>query len=475
MRVLLGLLCSMLMLSVTVYAQSERISDSVRTAYLYSRFESLIHTDANTAERYIDSLELLLEKSAYPKTLYFYQSSEAYYLFVKSKLPASMREYERALETARSLDMPEEWVKTRIWVGNHHFFNNDREQAHSAYEEALDTAKKIDFPEGIANAYFGLASLIEEGDKLMRMLLKIDSLYTANKSSSPILANALGHIGELYFESDNHQMAKSYLKKSIIVAEENNYIPGVIGFRIFLGDIAVKEDSLELARTYYRSALGGKADQNDSINLAHAMVNLGELEYKLGKLSKAEEYLISGFKAFQKYDDFVNTTFASLMLSELYSTKGDRPNAQKYLDYARENPKYLSESKYQLRLLQSEIRFHEQFGEFHQAYLKQKKLDSLKADQLGKQNTEAFMAMEQEYNAAKKEQEIALLKSENALAAQQKRNQRNLLLAGIGIVSVIGLFFFLLFRNRQKTAEKLKELDRVKSDFFANISHEFRT
>ncbi|NAS14396.1 hybrid sensor histidine kinase/response regulator transcription factor [Poritiphilus flavus] len=475
MRVLFGVLCSMLSLSIPVNAQTERIEDSVRTARLYSEFDSIIHSDAKVAKQYIDSLELLAQRSHYRKALYFYQSSQAYYLFVKSKLPASMRLYEKALETARTLNMDKEWVKTRIWVGNHHFFNNKREQARSAYEEALATSKKINFPDGIANAYFGLASLKDEGDQVMRYLLQIDSMYTANKSSSPILANALGHIGKLYFESDNHLMAKSYLKKSIKVAKENNYIPGIIGFKIFLGDIAVKEDSLDLARTYYRSALHGKADQNDSINLAHAMVNLGELEYKLGKLAKAEEYLIQGLETFQKYDDFVNTTFASLMLSELYSAKGNRPQAQKYLDYARDNPKYLSEAKYQLRLLQSEIQFHEQFGEFHQAYLKQKKLDSLRADQIGKQNAEAFMALEQEHNAAKKEQEIALLKTENALAAQQKRNQLNLLLAGMGILSVVGLFFFFLFRNRQKTAQKLRELDRVKSDFFANISHEFRT
>ena len=57
----------------------------------------------------------------------------------------------------------------------------------------------------------------------------------------------------------------------------------------------------------------------------------------------------------------------------------------------------------------------------------------------------------------------------------QKKNQKYILLCCVGITTLAGLFFFFLYKNRQKTTIKLRELDKLKSSFISNISHEFRT
>lgn len=116
-----------------------------------------------------------------------------------------------------------------------------------------------------------------------------------------------------------------------------------------------------------------------------------------------------------------------------------------------------------------------EINDYKNAYTYYQKTYEIKKELVKKRNNDLTRKLEIRYQTQKKEQEIELLKSQNELAEQQKINQRNLFLGGIGITSLFGVFFFILFRNRQKTTRKLKELDIAKSNFFTNISHEFRT
>ncbi len=83
--------------------------------------------------------------------------------------------------------------------------------------------------------------------------------------------------------------------------------------------------------------------------------------------------------------------------------------------------------------------------------------------------------MEVRYQSEKKEQEI-----ENLRAINETARYRNISYAGAAISFFIlgGLLYYvqrLRIRRNRQLLEKEKELDRMKSRFFANISHEFRT
>ncbi|WP_445381338.1 hybrid sensor histidine kinase/response regulator transcription factor [Robiginitalea sp. IMCC43444] len=114
-------------------------------------------------------------------------------------------------------------------------------------------------------------------------------------------------------------------------------------------------------------------------------------------------------------------------------------------------------------------------GRYKEAYAALDRAFQLQDSLSRKQKVDVTLELESKYQTEKKEQEIALLNTEKELVEQQKTNQRNLLLGGIGITSMIGIFLFVQYRNRKRTNDKLRELDRLKSNFFANISHEFRT
>ena len=73
------------------------------------------------------------------------------------------------------------------------------------------------------------------------------------------------------------------------------------------------------------------------------------------------------------------------------------------------------------------------------------------------------------------QKEIELLDVRNELLQQGRSNQQRLIWGGSLIFFVIIGSLYYLYRNKQKTNERLREIDQIKAKLFADISHEFRT
>ena len=242
-------------------------------------------------------------------------------------------------------------------------------------------------------------------------------------------------IAQAYISMNKYEEALSLLNESVTFQEATPTLSSYSYAIIVRGFLLSKMNRLREAekdyKLYYELALqsGNKAYQRWGLSY------LGDFYVKDKQFDKAISYYLEA-KQLCKEEDDIGT--------EIMLTNG-------------------------LINIYTEIKNFDKTVETYEEYIALLKLEEEKS--IDKQT----FALETKYQVKQKEQEISLLKTQNALVAQEKKNQRGLLLTAIGLTSIIGFFFFFLFKNRQKTTNKLKELDQVKSDFFTNISHELRT
>jgi signal transduction histidine kinase/DNA-binding response OmpR family regulator len=105
---------------------------------------------------------------------------------------------------------------------------------------------------------------------------------------------------------------------------------------------------------------------------------------------------------------------------------------------------------------------------------------------VNRQNKIQWAMMQGEYETEKAQNQISLLEKDNKVKSLTIKRSRIILIGLAALVLLIVLVVIIFIRNRkiktqhaleleQLKTEKLQELDRLKSRFFDNISHEFRT
>ncbi|MFK7747626.1 MAG: helix-turn-helix domain-containing protein [Kordia sp.] len=243
------------------------------------------------------------------------------------------------------------------------------------------------------------------------------------------------------------------------------------------GDVYLAKNDLETSAYYYRKSLEISVEIDNNIRQSLILNKLANISLRKNVLDSAIIYQEKAVEKAKAITNFKVISVVNLELGKLYNTTEKYIDAIRHLDYAKE---MLGKSKSARKEIYHDIDYNlaeAYFGknEFKKGYLYLKSAKEIMEEVQQIKNVEKIEEIELKFQSEKKEQEIALLKSQNELVAKQKTNQRNRLLGIISITSIAGVFFFFLYRNRQKTTKKLKELDKDKSNFFSNISHEFRT
>lgn len=301
--------------------------------------------------------------------------------------------------------------------------------------------------------------------------LKAKNFIIENEINKPKRDIAINNnIAQVYRELKNYPKTIEYVEKAYSLAKKTKDTFFQMNVVLHKGIIETDFGNCKKALPFLNESLKYFRKNNQMEYLASSELYLGIAYYDLKQYSKSLEHLYSGKNIYYKNDD---SSYAQCLsfISLNYVALNKIDEAKKNIDEAKSILKNDKSSPVYLELLNTNVRLYEKTQDFLNYAKAIKVRDSFSSSLNKKMNENRLNELELKFNTQQQKQQIKLLSTQNELAQKQKY----FYLALLGLLALIGGSLFYGYRNKIKTAEKLNELNELKSRFFANISHEFRT
>lgn len=432
----------------------------------------------DTALIYADSSYALAKKVSAGDGITNSGLNLAYLYRIRGTYPLAIDILHQTLKALNNETVTTHPLKIYRWLGKNHYESRQYDSALYWTKRTLQEAKMVRNIQQLVYAYSDYANIFYKKydfDNAVFYYSKADSVCEHHNLNSVSYLSALGRLGKMKFNTDLYRTAHNYLEKVKQRFIDQKNPAGVTEITLSLGMLEFNCDNLEASLPYLFHCLEYYSRLNMTPKEMIVHKTLGQVYLEQNKLQLANKHFFEYFRLSSILDDRHEMSQSQAFLGAAHFKERNYPVAQFHYQQAKHYAQRLNDLNLTYTATQGLANTYLKSFKPEAAAIEFSQIVEMQDSVINLKKNERALAMFAELQVKQKEKKIGLLQSEKALAEQQKRNQRNLLLGGIGLTSVAGIFIFFLYRNRQKTNRKLQEIDHMKSRFFANISHEFRT
>ena len=291
---------------------------------------------------------------------------------------------------------------------------------------------------GLVHKYLKLYDLsIQYYEEALEMALKNDH--------QELLGSIYGNMGNVYFLQGEYEKARNVHLQSLALDEKKGNLQGIGNTYHNLAMLYEAESNFSQAEEYYLKSLELDKKLNNLQGPVLTLMQLSGLSYEQEDFSQALSY---AEKALVLSDTLDNLRLKRVVLAQLpviYAAMGD---------------------------IQASMDFQKQYFQLNDSIQ-----TSILEDEIAQVRTEL--------EVSQREKELELQQVTLSSQAYSLKLQRVALIGfSLAFLMALGVIYLMVIRNRlkqrnlklaQAEAQQIKRLDQLKSQFFTNISHEFRT
>ncbi len=296
-----------------------------------------------------------------------------------------------------------------------------------------------------------------------------------DKNREAIIYN---YIGSAYKSQKQYQKALENYESALSLVRELDIKPGISACLTNLANTYNEIKEYDKAIRYHEQALELKMEMGDNLGEARVLNNLGVVYNNMEQYPTAENYFNQASALAKKVNETILLIEIEYGLAVSAFGNGFYEQSVKMANRVLANLDSTANLDTKIEIHRFLSKVYGELGKFNNAHKSAVTAMGLSDSLYNEKIVLVTNDLEAKYQNEQKIKEIALLESDKevqALQLSKRVNERNFIIVIALIMLILAGLLFNQFRIKQKANKKLKELDRLKSNFFANISHEFRT
>lgn len=352
------------------------------------------------------------------------------------------------------------------------------------HQEGLDVALKLKDTIEIVQAYNNLGTDFRrigsqgEASEFHYRALEYAEAYSlvdipgGGMKNRVVSLNGIGNISlSLGYLDDAEKYFRMALKDEVklesAVGQAINYAN--------LGSIFESRGQLDSARIYYNKSLEQNQKAKSNMGIGLCLIHLGDLYAKEKNYTQAKEEYQKAYDLMEKLADKWHWLEACMSIARIHLQENNITEFNRYIELAEETAQQIKSPEHLADVYQLKHEFDIKSANYEQAFRNYKLYTEMKDSVYGIQRANRFMDVRVNYERDKNERQIAQIEAESA-ARESRRKFISYVLIGIILIGggIIGLLYYAI-KQRNKSNKILKELEHTRTDFFTNITHEFRT